>query len=95
MAEFVTNLPEGLGTHVGQFGYNFSGGERQRLTLARNLLSKAPIIILDEPTEHLDDEQAARIEVALVSEFRDRLLIVISHRNWLHADQRFALAAGE
>jgi thiol reductant ABC exporter CydC subunit len=95
MAEFVTHLPEGLGTHVGQFGYNFSGGERQRLTLARNLLSKAPIIILDEPTEHLDDKQAARIEEALISEFRDRLLIVISHRNWLHADQRFALAAGE
>jgi thiol reductant ABC exporter CydC subunit len=95
MAEFVKALPDGLDTHVGQFGYNFSGGERQRLTLARTLLSSAPIIILDEPTEHLDDEQANRIEVALISEFRDRLLVVISHRNWLHADQRIVLAAGE
>jgi len=95
MADFITALPAGLDTHVGQFGYNFSGGERQRLTLARNLLSSAPIVILDEPTEHLDQEQVMRIETALVSAFRDRLLIVISHRNWQHADQRIALPAGE
>jgi thiol reductant ABC exporter CydC subunit len=95
LAEFVKALPDGLDTHVGQFGYNFSGGERQRLTLARTLLSTAPIVILDEPTEHLDDEQANRIEVALIAQFRDRLLVVISHRNWLHADQRIVLAAGE
>ena len=95
MANFVTSLPQGLDTHVGQFGYNFSGGERQRLTLARNLLSRAPIVILDEPTEHLDEEQATRIEEALVEKLRDRVLIVISHRSWRHADQRVALAAGE
>ena len=95
MADFVRTLPQGLDTHIGQFGYNFSGGERQRLTLARNLLSKAPILILDEPTEHLDEEQAVRIEAALVEELRDRVLIVISHRSWGHADQRVACAAGE
>jgi len=95
MADFVEALSTGLDTHIGQFGYNFSGGERQRLALARILLSTAPIVILDEPTEHLDQEQAARIEEALVSEFRDRLLVVISHRSWRRADQRIALAAGE
>lgn len=95
MAELVQSLPAGLDTHVGEFGYEFSGGERQRLTLARNLLSRAPFVILDEPTEHLDQEQASRIESALVSHFRDRVLIVISHRGWQHADQRIALAAGE
>jgi thiol reductant ABC exporter CydC subunit len=95
MADFVSGLPQGLDTHIGQFGYNFSGGERQRLALARDLLSQAPIVILDEPTEHLDDQQAARIEAALVAELDDRLLIVISHRNWTRADQRIALAAGE
>ena len=95
MADFVRTLPQGLDTHIGQFGYNFSGGERQRLTLARNLLSKAPILILDEPTEHLDEEQAVRIEVALVECLRDRVVVVISHRSWAHADQRVACAAGE
>lgn len=95
MADFIQALPDGLDTHVGQFGYNFSGGERQRLALARNLLSTAPFVILDEPTEHLDQEQATRIEAALVEELRDRVLIVISHRSWQHADQRIALAAGE
>ena len=95
MADFVRTLPQGLDTHIGQFGYNFSGGERQRLTLARNLLSTAPILILDEPTEHLDEEQSVRIEAALVEELRDRVLIVISHRSWRHADQRIACAAGE
>ena len=95
MADFVRTLPQGLDTHIGQFGYNFSGGERQRLTLARNLLSKAPILILDEPTEHLDEEQAVRIEVALVNYLRNRLVIVISHRSWVHANQRVTCAAGE
>ncbi|OIQ79058.1 putative ABC transporter ATP-binding protein [mine drainage metagenome] len=95
LADFVTSLPDGLDTHVGQFGYNFSGGEGQRLGLARNLLSNAPVVILDEPTEHLDQAQATRIEGSLVKHFHDRVLIVISHRSWLHADQRIALAAGE
>jgi len=95
LGDYIRSLPDALGTHIGQFGYNFSGGERQRLTLARNLLSKAPIVILDEPTEHLDEDQARRIEESLVQELHDRLLIVISHRTWSHADQRFALAAGE
>jgi len=95
MADFVKTMPEGLNTHVGQFGYNFSGGERQRLSLARNLLSSAPIVILDEPTEYLDQDQAARIEAKLISELRDRLLIVISHRNWQHFDQLLVLPAGE
>ncbi len=92
LGDYIRSLPNALGTHIGQFGYNFSGGERQRLTLARILLSKAPIVILDEPTEHLDEDQALRIEESLVQELHDRLLIVISHRTWSHADQRFTLA---
>ncbi|HUW77996.1 MAG TPA: thiol reductant ABC exporter subunit CydC [Candidatus Nanopelagicaceae bacterium] len=95
MDDLVRALSDGLDTHIGQFGYDFSGGERQRLALARNLLSKAPVVILDEPTEHLDTDQAGRIEASLVSEFRDRILIVISHRNWLHANYRVTLVNGE
>jgi len=67
---------------VGEFGRHLSGGEAKRLSVARALLSQAPIVILDEPLEHLDGERAKRIERAIFDYLQDRTLIVIAHSGW-------------
>ena len=71
-----------LDTIVGDFGRTLSGGEAKRLGLARALLSPAPILVLDEPTEHLDTELAQRIEHRVLVHFADRALIIITHSGW-------------
>ena len=71
-----------LDTIVGDFGRTLSGGEAKRLGLARALLSPAPILVLDEPTEHLDTELAQRIEHRVLEHFADRALIIITHSGW-------------
>lgn len=71
-----------LDTVVGDFGRPLSGGEAKRLGLARALLSPAVILILDEPTEHLDQELAERIESRVLEECADRILIIITHSGW-------------
>lgn len=76
----LSQLPEGLDTVIGQFGRALSGGEAKRLSLARALLSSAEILVLDEPTEHLDRELALRIEKRILE--MDRILIVITHSGW-------------
>lgn len=76
----LTQLPEGLDTIIGQFGRALSGGEAKRLSLARALLSKADVLVLDEPTEHLDHDLAARLESRILE--MDRILIVITHSGW-------------
>ena len=76
----VEELRGGLDTHLGALGRPLSGGETKRINLARALLSPAEILILDEPTEHLDHELAARIEKRLLS--LSRILIVITHSGW-------------
>jgi len=79
--DFLLNeLPEGLDTLIGQFGRSFSGGEAKRLSLARALLSRADVLVLDEPTEHLDQDLALRIEGRILE--MDRILIVITHSGW-------------
>jgi ATP-binding cassette subfamily C protein CydC len=77
---------------LGQMGRALSGGEAKRLAVARALLSSAPIIILDEPTEHLDSERALRIENSIMQACRERILIVITHSGWLNVGQRVTLA---
>ncbi len=77
---------------LGQMGRALSGGESKRLAVARALLSSAPIIVLDEPTEHLDSQRAQRIEDAIIEACRDRILIVITHSGWLNVGQRVTLA---
>lgn len=67
---------------VGDFGRPLSGGEAKRLSIARALLSPAPIVVLDEPTEHLDYERAVRIEEAITRACANRTLIVITHSEW-------------
>lgn len=85
----LTQLPQGLDTVIGQFGRALSGGEAKRLSLARALLSKADILVLDEPTEHLDHDLAGRIERRILG--MDRILIVITHSGWEEASATLQL----
>jgi ATP-binding cassette subfamily B protein len=87
--ELIESLPEGLDTLVGERGYRFSGGEKQRLAIARLLLKDPDVVILDEATAHLDSNSENAIQQALESALRDRTSIVIAHRlsTILKADQ--------
>jgi ABC-type multidrug transport system fused ATPase/permease subunit len=76
----VRSLPDGLDTVVGERGYRFSGGERQRLTIARILLAQPRIVILDEATAHLDSTSEAEVQTALRGALLGRTAIVIAHR---------------
>lgn len=81
-----------LGEQLGEYGRPLSGGEAKRMAVVRALLSPAPIIILDEPLEHLDHERARRIEKAITSYAAGRTLIVITHAPWLQYSRKLLLA---
>jgi ATP-binding cassette subfamily B protein len=76
----VRSLPEGLSTVVGERGYRFSGGEKQRIAIARLLLKSPSIVILDEATAHLDSESEAAVQRALGEALVGRTALVIAHR---------------
>jgi thiol reductant ABC exporter CydC subunit len=80
LLDWADGLPEGLETPVGEHGARLSGGQRQRLALARALLADFPIVILDEPTEHLDEETARALIRDLLEETRGRTVLLITHR---------------
>jgi len=80
VAEFVTDMPEGLGTTVGDRGVLLSGGQRQRIAIGRALLKNAPVLILDEATSSLDTRSERRIQEALERLMRNRTTLVIAHR---------------
>ena len=80
LGELVAALPDGLDTVVGERGYRFSGGERQRLTIARLLLAHPRVVVLDEATAHLDSASEAAVQAALDEALAGRTAIVIAHR---------------
>jgi len=93
---FIRSLPNGLDTVVGERGHRLSGGEKQRLAIARLLLKAPQIVILDEATAHLDSENEALVQEALKVALAGRTSIVIAHRlsTIAHADQILVLEQG-
>lgn len=96
LAELIESLPEGYDTMVGDRGYRFSGGERQRLAIARVFLRDPAVVILDEATSHLDSETEALVQAALQELLAGRTSLVIAHRlsTVLSADQIVVMSAG-
>jgi thiol reductant ABC exporter CydC subunit len=81
LADWVRTLPDGLDTLVGEDGSRLSGGQRQRLVLARALLADAPVLVLDEPTAHLDRETAEALIRDTFAAAGDRSVLLITHRS--------------
>ena len=78
--DVIEALPDGLDTVVGERGYRLSGGEKQRLAIARMLLKDPAIVVLDEATSHLDSENEALVQQALATALEGRTAIIIAHR---------------
>ncbi|CAB4335844.1 MAG: ATP-binding cassette domain-containing protein [Actinobacteria bacterium] len=94
--EMISALPNGLETIVGERGHRLSGGEKQRLAIARLLLKKPSVVILDEATAHLDSENESLVQAALKVALAGRTSIVIAHRlsTIAHADQILVIENG-
>ncbi|HEX6388500.1 MAG TPA: ABC transporter ATP-binding protein [Solirubrobacteraceae bacterium] len=95
--ELIAALPDGYDTVVGERGYRFSGGEKQRIAIARTVLRNPPVLILDEATSALDSETERQVQAALDALARDRTTIAIAHRltTIRDADQIVELAGGQ
>jgi ATP-binding cassette subfamily B protein len=95
--DLICSLPDGFETVVGDRGYRFSGGEKQRLALARLLLKAPPVVVLDEATAHLDSESEVAIQRALKTALSGRTSLVIAHRlsTIREADQILVIDQGE
>jgi ATP-binding cassette, subfamily B, bacterial len=94
--ELISSLPDGLDTVVGDRGYRLSGGEKQRVALARLLLKAPSVVVLDEATAHLDSESEAAVQRALATALAGRTSLVIAHRlsTIRQADQILVIDAG-
>jgi ATP-binding cassette subfamily B protein len=94
--DLISVLPDGLDTVVGDRGYRLSGGEKQRVALARLLLKAPAVVVLDEATAHLDSESEAAVQRALKAALAGRTSLVIAHRlsTIREADQILVVEAG-
>lgn len=94
--DFIDALPDGYNTVVGEGGATLSGGEKQRLSIARAMLMDAPIVIFDEATANVDPENEDRLQAAIEALTRDKTIIMIAHRlkTVRHADQIVVLDGG-
>ncbi|WP_300672147.1 ABC transporter transmembrane domain-containing protein [Desulfoluna sp.] len=95
--KFIMGLPEGFDTRIGELGSRLSGGEKQRLCIARALLKDAPILLLDEATSALDTEAEKVVQDALENLMKGRTTFVIAHRlsTIQHADRILVMSKGE
>lgn len=78
--DFIKSLPNGYNTVIGEGGSNISGGEKQRISIARAILKDVPIIILDEATSNIDPENESRLQEAIAELTKDKTIIMIAHR---------------
>ncbi|ARU48683.1 Lipid A export ATP-binding/permease protein MsbA [Sulfurospirillum diekertiae] len=78
--EFIQNLPEGIHTHLDEFGTNLSGGQRQRIAIARAIYTNPQVLILDEATSALDSQSEQKITEAIENLIKDKITFVIAHR---------------
>lgn len=78
--DFIETLPDGYDTVIGEGGASLSGGEKQRISIARAMLKDAPIVILDEATANVDPENEDRLQKAIEELTRDKTIIMIAHR---------------
>lgn len=95
--DFIMGTPNGYETVVGEGGCRLSGGEQQRISIARALVKDPPILVLDEPTSNLDAESEAKVQAALDRLFDERTAFVIAHRlsTVIHSDRIVVLQDGE
>ena len=95
--DFIAALPDGYDTVIGEGGASLSGGEKQRISIARAMLKDAPIIILDEATANVDPENEDRLQKAIEALTKDKTIIMIAHRlkTVRHADQILVIDKGQ
>ena len=95
--EFIMNLPEGYDTVIGEGGASLSGGEKQRLSIARAIMKDAPIIILDEATANVDPENEKDLVTAIEALTKEKTILMIAHRlkTVRHADQILVVDHGQ
>ena len=95
--EFITALPDGYDTVIGEGGATVSGGEKQRISIARAMLKDAPVIILDEATANVDPENESKLQAAIAELTRNKTIVMIAHRlkTVRNADQILVIADGK
>ncbi len=95
--DFISALPAAYDTVIGEGGASLSGGEKQRISIARAILKDAPVIILDEATANVDPENEAQLLRAITALTKDKTILMIAHRlkTVEHADQIFVIDQGQ